>query len=589
MIDYREETETTIRRMMLLLLFAALVVTFIPWLGMTSFNTKGEPREAIVAMSMMQSGNYVLPVSMGADIPYKPPFLAWLIVGASYLTGGLNEFASRLPSAVAAIAMVMGVAAFYMRRGGWTAGLLAALVTATNVEVWRAASACRVDMVLTACMVGAMLVMESGYRRRGRVTVSPWAVLLMTGAALTKGPVGVALPCLVMLVYVMLRGERFLPNFMRLCGLGILSLIVPALWYVAAYNSGGGETFVNLALEENIGRLTGRMSYESHVNPFYYNFLTLFAGMAPYTLVAVMALFVIRWRKIGLAPVKGIARRVREMEPTRLFSLTVIVVIFVFYCIPASKRSVYLLPIYPFVSYFAGQLLCWLGTRHRRVVNIYGTVIAVVGVLLFLFLLFGSRSLAGSYLPARAAATAGGILESVSGTWRSVFLILPAATAIEIFRSFRKSGWMATVFTTMVTTFTIYWATSAAILPSILNEKSDRPVAEVVEQTVPAGEPVYQYISDPLLRYYTIGFYTGDRLRLFEGPADGASATIGQPSREVPRQGWLLVGVKDFEELGSRHSNLDMKVVYRQDRRSCDRRDTTLLVRFTPRLQEARF
>nr|MDE6415944.1 dolichyl-phosphate-mannose--protein mannosyltransferase [Duncaniella sp.] len=55
------------------LLFAAILFTFLPWLGDTLFNTKGEPREAIVALSMINSGDYILPTSCGGDIPYKPP------------------------------------------------------------------------------------------------------------------------------------------------------------------------------------------------------------------------------------------------------------------------------------------------------------------------------------------------------------------------------------------------------------------------------------------------------------------------------------------------------------------------------------
>ncbi len=37
-------------RWLLLIVLAALLL---PWLGQTVFNTKGEPREAIVAMSML--------------------------------------------------------------------------------------------------------------------------------------------------------------------------------------------------------------------------------------------------------------------------------------------------------------------------------------------------------------------------------------------------------------------------------------------------------------------------------------------------------------------------------------------------------
>ena len=65
--------EVSARNELLILIFVLLLMT-VPWLGTTFFNSKGEPREAIVAVSMLQSGNWVLPTTYGGDIPYKPPF-----------------------------------------------------------------------------------------------------------------------------------------------------------------------------------------------------------------------------------------------------------------------------------------------------------------------------------------------------------------------------------------------------------------------------------------------------------------------------------------------------------------------------------
>ena len=50
------------------------VLVVVPFLGETIFYSKGEPREAIVALSMLESGNWILPVNYGTDIAYKPPF-----------------------------------------------------------------------------------------------------------------------------------------------------------------------------------------------------------------------------------------------------------------------------------------------------------------------------------------------------------------------------------------------------------------------------------------------------------------------------------------------------------------------------------
>ena len=98
---------TFMRRHPALLVALVAAVMFLPWLGLTPFNTKGEPREAIVAVSMLQSGDWVLPVSFGGDIPYKPPFLAWCIAIVSWIAGGVSEYSSRLPSAIAAIALAV--------------------------------------------------------------------------------------------------------------------------------------------------------------------------------------------------------------------------------------------------------------------------------------------------------------------------------------------------------------------------------------------------------------------------------------------------------------------------------------------------
>ncbi len=110
----------------------ALAIMLLPWLGLTLFYSKGEPREAIVAMSMLQSGDWILPLSYGQDMPYKPPFMAWIIAALAWLLNGgvVNEYISRLPSAFAALAMVMGGFAWARRANGTRFAMIFALVTA---------------------------------------------------------------------------------------------------------------------------------------------------------------------------------------------------------------------------------------------------------------------------------------------------------------------------------------------------------------------------------------------------------------------------------------------------------------------------
>ena len=46
-------------------------LSLVIFLGMGLFNTKGEPREAIVALSMLQSGDWICPINNSGDIAYN--------------------------------------------------------------------------------------------------------------------------------------------------------------------------------------------------------------------------------------------------------------------------------------------------------------------------------------------------------------------------------------------------------------------------------------------------------------------------------------------------------------------------------------
>ena len=76
------------------LLAILCVASLFLFLGEALFNTRGEPREAVVALSMLQDGNWVLPVNNGVDMAYKPPLFHWCIALFSTIAGGVSEYTS---------------------------------------------------------------------------------------------------------------------------------------------------------------------------------------------------------------------------------------------------------------------------------------------------------------------------------------------------------------------------------------------------------------------------------------------------------------------------------------------------------------
>lgn len=562
------------RNRQFIILAAVCVVTLLPFLGLTDFNTKGEPREAIVSYTMLETGNWTLPVNNGGDIAYKPPFFHWCIAALSSVTGNVSEYTSRLPSAIALIAMVMGGFLFYAKRRGAAVALLAGLITLSNFEVHRAGVNCRVDMVLTA---GIVLALYALFRwcERGRKGF-PWvAVLCMGCATLTKGPVGIILPCMVTGVYLLLRGTGFVKAFCSMATVAIAACIVPAIWYVAAYRQGGDE-FLALVMEENFGRFMGKMSYASHENPAYYNLLTVLSGYAPYTLLALFSLFTLSYGKVSGKPRQWwdkLVAYIRRMDDTRLFSLLSIVLIFVFYCIPKSKRSVYLLPIYPFIAYFLAEYILYLAGRHPKAIRTYGGVLSATALLLLgAFVAVRTGVVPDSIFHGKHAAENIAFMNALKqlplGIGRIVLIALPAAGAVCFFRLLaRKAEGMKLMYATLFVTFALFVSMDGVYQPAILNTKSDKGIAADIRRITPEGK-IYSYLPDRMLRFYTINFYRNDQVALFE--------------KEMPAEGYLLVGQHAFdEEFGPKYeSQYTFEKVYESNKRGCDIRDIVRLYRF---------
>ncbi len=557
---------------MFLLLLIVSSLTLLPFLGEALFYSKGEPREAIVAVSMLQTGNWILPISNGDMIPYKPPFMAWCIAAASLPWVHVTEYTSRVPSAIALIALVMWTFMFYAKRSGKGRALLTALILLTSFEVYRAGFACRVDMLLTLFIVGAIYSLYA-YWERG-LKGMPWvAVLMMAGAFLTKGPVGVVLPCAVMGVFMLLRGGRFWKVFGLLALWGLASCVIPAAWYIAAFQQ-GGEHFRELMLEENVGRMTGTMSYESHLNPWYYNIMTLVAGFLPYTLLLLISLFTVFRHYKFQKPAEGFIRGFLNLHPATMLSLVSAAAIFIFYCIPASKRSVYLLPMYPFMAYFIAGYIRYLAGVSKRVIKIYSALICTTAILLFAAFLtlqcidFPYSALKGKHALENALYVTSLSLHFPFIKW--IIVEIPVVLAFIMLIRMRKMSGFAALAGCIAVTVALYWAFAGVYQPAILNTKSDKRIAVALNEMEPEGN-LYAYTKGYNARFYGVNYYLNDRLKSIDtAPAD--------------KPGYMIITVDDGKTyLPENVDKYDFYLLKHFRTRSCDMRREVILLKFVPK------
>lgn len=512
------------------------VMLTVPFLGLTDFYSKGEPREAVVAYTMVEHGNWILPINNGGDIPYKPPFFHWCIALFSLLQGHVSEFTSRLPSALALVAMSVGGFVFFAKRKNANMALLATLLSLTAFEVHRAGINCRVDMVNTAFMVGALFLMFRWWER-GKHTM-PWlAILCMSGATLTKGPVGMLLPCAVMGVFMLTQRESLGSTVWRLGLTALLSLVLPLCWYYAAYLQGGDE-FLRLVKEENIDRLLGKMAYESHENPFWYNFLTLITGWLPYTLLFVFSLFVLPWKRFSKS---GFMQSVRRAEPMQVFVWLAFGLILFFYCIPKSKRSVYLLPCYPFMAWLMAQYVVWLVANRLSAVKAYAWLMGVLGVVLSVaFVVLKTGVVPDTLFHGKHAADNIAMLHALESISVSpshlLFALLPAAVGVAtIMTLLKKDDTLRNrvVWLSLSVVVALFLALDSTFQPAVLNTKADKPLAPQIEQRFDMTK-MYSYMSSPMLHFFSLNFYLGDRIQQFE--------------KVKPEDGVLMIPEDDVEE-----------------------------------------
>lgn len=512
------------------------VMLTVPFLGLTDFYSKGEPREAVVAYTMVEHGNWILPINNGGDIPYKPPFFHWCIALFSLLQGHVSEFTSRLPSALALVAMSVGGFVFFAKRKNANMALLATLLSLTAFEVHRAGINCRVDMVNTAFMVGALFLMYQWWER-GKHTM-PWlAILCMSGATLTKGPVGMLLPCAVMGVFMLTQRESLWSTVWRLGLTALLSLVLPLCWYYAAYLQGGDE-FLRLVKEENIDRLLGKMAYESHENPFWYNFLTLITGWLPYTLLFVFSLFVLPWKRFSKS---GFMQSVRRAEPMQVFVWLAFGLILFFYCIPKSKRSVYLLPCYPFMAWLMAQYVVWLVANRLSAVKAYAWLMGVLGVgLSVAFVMLKTGVVPDTLFHGKHAADNIAMLHALESISVSpshlLFALLPAAVGVATIMTLLKKDdnlRNRVVWLSLSVVVALFLAIDSTFQPAVLNTKADKPLAPQIEQRFDMTK-MYSYMSSPMLHFFSLNFYLGDRIQQFE--------------KVKPEDGVLMIPEDDVEE-----------------------------------------
>jgi 4-amino-4-deoxy-L-arabinose transferase-like glycosyltransferase len=492
-------------------LFVFGVLIFFPALGARDFWAPVEPRYAEIARVMFLNGEWIVPTVNGDLYTDKPILYFWLVLIFSHVAGAVNEWTVRLPAALGALGVVLATYKLGKDFFGPRIGFMAALVLATSVRVIWEARWAHTDMLFAFFFALSMYFAARAVLRKGNPNEMLLAYALMALATLTKGLIGVVLPALILLTFMVVRSEwRMLIDAKLPLGIAIFLLVVTP-WLYLVNSATDGKWLTDFIYIHHIQRYTAGAG---HRQPFYYYFTTLPVDLLPWSVFALPALFAYRPSRKLLS------------EPTPLFFTLWFVGVFLFFSLSDTKRDLYLLPLLPVAALFIAVHFEDLVTGKVPQSLFYRSVTLVFFNLLWLACLA---------LPA--------------ATWlmrRDAFWIsLPAAlgmaggASITVYFLWRRLPWQVFWSTTLTMLLGVI-AASSWILPYVDQFKSPRPFSRAVNSKVPSNVPLYVY-ADTMNDF---NFYTEREVIPVISPRSGKLQLVSQT-----RPGFLLMRDRDLRGL----------------------------------------
>lgn len=488
-------------------------IVFLWHLGSTGLLDETEPLFAEAARQMTVTGDWLTPYFNGEHRFDKPPLIYWLMA-IGYQTLGVNEWAVRLPSALAAIG-VISLGGYTLARYSqsrltvWVG--VAVMALGPEMMIWGRVGVS--DMLLTGCMGSALLTFFLGYAQPRWQVKQRWylaAYLFMALAVLTKGPVGMVLPVLTVGIFALYLGNgRSLWQEIQPLKGGLLVAAIAVPWYVLVIMVNGEAYVEDFFGYHNLERFTRVVN--NHAAPWYFYFLVVSVGLLPWSAYLPAALLRLRvWR-----------RSQWQAQPRShhlgLFCGCWFVSIFGFFTLAVTKLPSYVLPLMPAAAILIALLMeemrlgqPWSSAlpahasqlpkpwRYLFTVSHWGTVLLMVFLAIGLYL--SPRWLGGDPVMPELpeALVASGVLAWGVGIW-SVAAIVATALLLR-----QRSQWLWGVNVVAFVAFILFTLQPTYYLVDTYRQLPLRQLATaIVKFRQPNEDVIMMGFKKPSLVFYT--------------------------------------------------------------------------------------
>ncbi len=350
----------------LLILLSLCFFIFFFGIGSYGLLDKDEPRYAGTALEMLKNNNWIVP-KFNFENRFDKPILFYWLIAILYKLFGISDFTSRLPSAICATLCVLFTWYVVKIVFGRAAAFLSAIVLLTSIEFVLLGRRAATDMALCLFFTGSMYsIFLSYYIKDFRIKII-WCILagVFCGlSVLTKGPVGVLLPLIVLTAFLVVKKQFDIKHLRVYFMILFFALLVSLPWYIKVHFATGGEFTREFFFKHNLKRFTAVVG--EHPGPFWFYIPVVLGGFMPWTVFFLNAV---------ICTFKRLFKK--SFNKLLLFSFVWILTVFLFFSFSTTKLATYILLIFPPLSIVTGYWILILSKKDPKIVK---------KIIMFLFL-----------------------------------------------------------------------------------------------------------------------------------------------------------------------------------------------------------
>lgn len=324
------------------------ILLFIPIGMFRDFTPLNELKYLSICNEMINKGYTFILKIHGEIYSDKPPLYFWLINLGKTIFKEHNMFSIALLSIIPSFLIILIMNKWVKNDLNSDESTMGTLMLITTGLFTISSFMIRMDMLMSLFITLSLICFYRVYSNKSKKYEAYLIYLFIFLAIFTKGPMGLIIPVLSILIFLLTNKKVGIIKEIKLLEGLLLLFGLSGIWFSLVYHEGGKEYLYQLVYKQTVNR--GIKSF-AHARPFYYYFKTIFGSFAP-------------WTFFYLYGIIDSIRNYKVLEKIERFFLIIILTTFIFLSFVSGKLDIYLLPLYCFLPFLS--LLRWKKSNNKK-------------------------------------------------------------------------------------------------------------------------------------------------------------------------------------------------------------------------------